>query len=59
MASGFVSTTTGLLKSFGRLIGTSAKAGTKAMDRLSDRLGQYTDKEASGKDTPPITPNDD
>ncbi|MDR1187197.1 MAG: hypothetical protein LBK95_07060 [Bifidobacteriaceae bacterium] len=58
MATGFVSTTTGLVKSLGRLVGASVRASGKAMDSLSTRLHEYAeDKDAPGAHTPPITPN--
>ncbi|MDR0626015.1 MAG: hypothetical protein LBG11_01935 [Bifidobacteriaceae bacterium] len=50
MASGIVSTATGLIKSFGHLIGASVRAGSKGMDSLANRLRDYAD------DKPPEAP---
>ncbi|MDR2378598.1 MAG: hypothetical protein LBD70_04130 [Bifidobacteriaceae bacterium] len=58
MSSGFLSTTTGLAKSLGRLIGSSVKAGGKAMDQLSERLQAYADQ-PSRPEPPPATPAED
>ncbi|MDR2567317.1 MAG: hypothetical protein LBC97_14885 [Bifidobacteriaceae bacterium] len=56
MSSEFVSTTTGVVKSLGRLLGATFKASGKAMDDLSDRLRAYADNTPP---PPPIIPNDD
>ncbi|MDR1634717.1 MAG: hypothetical protein LBS27_07340 [Bifidobacteriaceae bacterium] len=56
MSSGFVSTATDVVKSFGRLLGASVRAGGKAMDQLSDRLRAYAEGEPPAE---PISPNND
>ncbi|MDR3106682.1 MAG: hypothetical protein LBU05_00555 [Bifidobacteriaceae bacterium] len=54
MASGIISTTTGLIKSLGGLIGASVKASAKGMDALAERLRDYAEDKPP---EPPIKPN--
>ncbi|MDR3107543.1 MAG: hypothetical protein LBU05_05025 [Bifidobacteriaceae bacterium] len=56
MSSGIVSTATGFVRSFGRLLGASFKASGKAMDGLSARLRAYAEDQPV-KPEPPVTPN--